>query len=127
MLKLLNMQAVVKTRVLLFLLSLIVVPIGTYFLILFAKGYRPNLPEKKLDPTGLLVATSTPDGAQILVNGKVTSATNTTLSLSPATYEIEIKKDGFQPWKKTLLQSYPITLLSNRDINGSTSIECYWQ
>ena len=97
------MQAVVKTRVLLFLLSLIVVPIGTYFLILFAKGYRPNLPEKKLDPTGLLVATSTPDGAQILVNGKVTSATNTTLSLSPATYEIEIKKDGFQPWKKTLL------------------------
>jgi len=97
------MQGVVKTRVLLFLLSLAVVPIGTYLLILFAKGYRPNLPDKKFNPTGLLVATSTPDGAQVIIDSQVTSATNTTLNLDPGTYQVEIKKDGFQPWKKSLL------------------------
>src|SRR3989344_3923129 len=97
------MHSVVRTRILLFLLSLIVVPIATYSVILFARGYRPDISQKTLSPTGLLVATSSPDGAQILVDGKVTSATNTTLNLSPGTYEVEIKKDSFQPWKKTLV------------------------
>ncbi len=48
------------------------------------------------------MATSLPDGAQIHLNGQLSSATNTTLNLPPATYRVEIKKDGFSPWTKTL-------------------------
>lgn len=91
-----------RTRILLFLTSLILVPLCTYFVILFARGYRLNWQRKQLSPTGLLVATSLPDGAQIFLNGKLSSATNTTLNLSPGTYKVEIKKDGFSPWNKTL-------------------------
>ncbi len=91
-----------RTRILLFLVSLILVPLCTYFVILFARGYRLNWQRKQLSPTGLLVATSLPDGAQIHLNGQLSSATNTTLNLSPGTYKVEIKKDGFSPWTKTL-------------------------
>lgn len=91
-----------RTRILLFLASFILVPLCTYFVILFARGYRLNWQRKQLSPTGLLVATSLPDGAQIHLNGQLSSATNTTLNLPPATYRVEIKKDGFSPWTKTL-------------------------
>ncbi len=91
-----------RTRILLFLAGFILVPLCTYFVILFARGYRLNWQRKQLSPTGLLVATSLPDGAQIHLNGQLSSATNTTLNLPPATYRVEIKKDGFSPWAKTL-------------------------
>lgn len=48
------------------------------------------------------MATSLPDGAQLWVNGKLKSATNATIYLSPDTYDVEIKKEGFFPWKKRL-------------------------
>ena len=91
-----------RNRILLFLLSLILVPSLTYFVILFARGYRPNPTTGKVSPTGLLAATSVPDGAQILINGQLRSATNTTIDLEPGTYKIEFKKDGYSPWQKTL-------------------------
>lgn len=73
-----------------------------FLVIKFAQGYRPDLSTKTFLPTGLLVATSIPDGAQLWIDGKLKSATNTTLNLSPDVYEVEIKKDGFTSWKKTL-------------------------
>ena len=96
------MQKTVTLRILLFVAGLILVPSLTYLVILFARGYRPDPSTKTISPTGLLVATSNPDGAQIYINGTLLSATNTTTNLSPGHYEVEIKKDGFQPWKKTL-------------------------
>lgn len=92
-----------KNRLLLFLTSLIIVPTISYFVILFARGYRfqPQTPNI-VAPTGLLAANSYPDGAQIFINNQLKSATNTTISLSPGEYEVEIKKDGFAPWKKQL-------------------------
>lgn len=53
-------------------------------------------------PTGLLAATSVPDGAKVFIDGKLSSATNTTISLSPGIYEIEIKRDGYSSWMKIL-------------------------
>lgn len=73
-----------------------------FLLIKFAQGYRPDLSTKSFLPSGILVATSVPDGAQVYIDGELKSATNTTLNLSPGEYEVEIKKDGYIPWKKTL-------------------------
>lgn len=91
-----------RTRILLFLLGLVLVPSLTYLVILFARGYRPNFANRKLRPTGILVATSLPDGAQVLINSQLKSATDTSLNLDPGTYQVEIKKQGFSPWTKTL-------------------------
>lgn len=91
-----------RMRILLFLTSIILVPVCTYFVILFARGYRFNIQKRQIDPTGLLVSTSLPDGAQVYVNHELKSATNTTLNLPPGSYLVEIKKEGYQSWSKNL-------------------------
>jgi hypothetical protein len=96
------MKKPVKQRLLVFLFGLIVVPFATYLVILFARGYRPNFINRQIQSTGLLVAQSYPDGANIYLNNELKSATNTTLNLPPQKYAVEIKKDGFTSWKKDL-------------------------
>lgn len=91
-----------RTRILLFLLTLILVPSLTYLVILFARGYRPNTTTGGITPTGLIAATSVPDGAQIIIQGELKSATNSTLDMAPGTYQVELKKEGYSSWTKTL-------------------------
>ena len=74
---------------------------GTTFLaIKFAKGARFNFKEKKITETGLLVANSYPTGASVLLNGKLTTATNDTLNIPPDDYQVKIIKDGIFLGKK---------------------------
>jgi len=89
-------------RVVIFVTIFISVSVGAYALIKFAQGYRPDFTKGTLQATGLLVAKSNPDAAQLLINGKLKTATNTTVNLDPGEYDIEIHKDGFFPWKKHL-------------------------
>ena len=91
-----------RSRILLFLASAILVPALSVAVILFAKGYRPNFTTRKIQPTGLLATSSVPENAQIWIDKILKSATPATLTLSPGTFEVEIKKDGYQPWKKRL-------------------------
>ena len=94
----------VRKRLIIFLSVFLGIALVAYFLVKLASGYRPDFSTKTMRPTGLLVATSTPNQASILVNGKILKAkTATTLSLSPGEYNIEIKKDGFSSWKKKIL------------------------
>lgn len=85
------------------------ITIGGIIAILYATGYRLDLNGtgtgnvKFIEGTGLLVATSRPDGARVLINGHLTTATNNTLNLKPGQYEVEIQKDGYLPWKKTII------------------------
>ena len=78
--------------------------IGTVTAVLYGKGYRFGFTNGRpdLSGTGLLVTTSTPDGAQVFVNGHLTTATNNTINLSPGTFNVEIVKQGYFPWQKTL-------------------------
>ena len=95
-------QAVFKNRVATFLIVLILVPLATLAVIQLAKGYRPDPKTRKLRPTGLLVAQSTPPAADVTVNGKPTGKTNNTTNLDPGSYLVKIAKPGFRPWSKTL-------------------------
>ncbi len=81
---------------------LIGIVVGAFLIIKLASGYRPDVSSGSFLPRGLLVATSLPDGAQLWVNGKLKSATDATIYLSPDTYDVEIKMDGFFTWKKSL-------------------------
>src|SRR3972149_3592243 len=80
--------------------------IGTIVAVLYANGYRIDFSGngagrvKFIEGTGLLVTTSRPDGARVLVNGHLTTATNNTINLAPGEYDVEIQKDGYLPWRK---------------------------
>src|SRR3989338_1462921 len=96
----------VKTyqKILAALFGILFVVVGTTVALRWAKGYRFNFSKQgpTMAGTGLLVASSDPKGAQVYLNGKLTTATDDTLNLPPGSYEVEIKKDGFMAWKKTL-------------------------
>lgn len=100
-------------RVIILLATLIFVfGIGS-LVILLARGYRLDRKTGKVGGTGLLVANSVPNGAQIIIDGDVKSATDTTISLPPGLYEVEIRKEGFYPWKKTLSIQKEVVTLTN--------------
>lgn len=71
-------------------------------LIIYARGYRINFSKKNISSTGILVASSYPDGAKIYVNNILKGATNTTLALEPGSYFVEIKKEGYSSWSKQI-------------------------
>jgi hypothetical protein len=91
-------QIVIPALIILFL------AIGTVLVVLFGKGYTLNLNGSGpvLSGTGLLVATSAPDGAQVLINGHLTTATDNTINLAPGEYDIKIFKEGYFPWQKKI-------------------------
>src|SRR3989344_5322587 len=94
-----------KRVVLTTLLVATVLLTGTAIAIFYARGYRlsPENGKTFVAGTGLLVATSTPDGAKVLVNGKLLTATNNTINLPPGSYNVKIAKDGYFPWKKEII------------------------
>jgi hypothetical protein len=92
-----------KKQLAFFWAVLLFVVFGSIVALKIAQGYRADIQNRTITHTGLLVATSIPDGAQLWADGKFRTATNTTLNLNPGTYEVEIKKEGFFPWKKQIL------------------------
>lgn len=48
---------------------------------------------------------STPDGADIAVDGKFLGSTPSTLQLTPGDHTISIEKSGFKPWQRTMTVS----------------------
>jgi len=90
-----------------FLIPLLIVGlliIVTIAVVVYGKGYRFDLDRGRpqLSGTGLLVATSNPNGAQVFINSNLTTATDNTINLSPGTYTVKIFKDGYFPWEKNI-------------------------
>jgi hypothetical protein len=79
--------------------------IATIIVVLLGKGYGLDLNGNGgpiLSGTGLLVATSSPDGAQVIINGHLTTATDNTINLAPGDYNVKIFKEGYFPWEKKI-------------------------
>ncbi len=65
--------------------------------IFYALGFR--FQNNQIYGTGILVVTSTPNGATVKLDDKVTGATNTTISaLKPGDYSLTITKEGYFDW-----------------------------
>lgn len=110
-------------RLLITIATLILLIAGTYAAIQFAKGYRPDFKSKEIKGTGLLVINSLPTGAQVLIDGKLTTATDDTLNLPPNEYTIEIKKDGYISWQKTIqIEAELVTQANARLFPAVTSL-----
>lgn len=76
--------------------------LATVLVVLYGKGYRFGLGAGKIEfnGTGLLVAKSIPDGAQVFVDGKLRTATDNTINIAPGEYEVKITKEGYFDWSK---------------------------
>lgn len=91
-----------KLRVFVLFSTFAIVGIVGYFVALIARGYQFDTGTFKFLANGILVAKSDPDGASIFINNELGGATNTNLKLAPNTYAVEIKRDGYLSWKKSL-------------------------
>jgi hypothetical protein len=91
-----------KTRVLIFFTTIIIVFGLGYLLSLYARGYKFNTQTLRISPSGLLVIKSNPEAAQVYINGEFKTATNTSISLAPGTYDVSVKKDSYSNWNKRL-------------------------
>jgi len=83
------------------IIILIFLALLTAGVILYARGFQLDF-KKGLKTTGLLAATSSPAGASIFIDDRLTSATNDTISLEPGWYQIRLTKEGYLPWKKKM-------------------------
>ena len=72
------------------------------FVSYYARGYKLDLRTFKFQPNGILVLKSEPDGASVYINGELKTATNASISISPGTYDVEVRKDGYFTWYKRL-------------------------
>lgn len=93
------------TQVRIFIILLTFLFVGSFATAIsfYARGYRLDFKSLKVLPNGILVIKSDPDGASVFINGDLEAATNTNIPLPSGTYDVEIKKEGFLPWKKRLI------------------------
>ena len=72
----------------------------TALVTLYASGYRIDLANRSLQGTGIIVVSSTPDGALVYLNGVPEDATNTSITgLKPGQYQLRLEKQGFVAWQ----------------------------
>ena len=93
-----------KKNLLIPLAILLFLTTGTILTVFYGKSYRISFKQElpKISKTGLLVAGSTPNGAQVFIDDHLTTATDNTLDLAPGIYNIKIKKEGYFSWQKKL-------------------------
>lgn len=68
----------------------------------YANGYRFNIFNQEITQTGVISVESNIIGAQISVNGKITSKTPKSTSLEIGTYDIKVQKDTYYTWQKQI-------------------------
>ena len=90
-----------KNRFPVFLAIAFGILITTIAVIFFARGYTINLPQKKIEKTGMILVQSTPKEAKIYLDGKLVETTDAVLgSLPPKNHHLRIEKEGFSLWEK---------------------------
>jgi|SRR5579885_1354110 len=86
---------------------------ATTAVVLYGKGYRIynfGQGEPKVGKTGILHVTSDPTGAQVAIDGHLTTATESTIDLPPGQYTITMSKDGYFTWtRKIKIQEEDVT------------------
>jgi len=97
-----------KTRTILFFICVFLFVLTAPAAIFYSQGYRFDFETQKIVQTGGLYLKVTPRSAQVYINGKLKNTTsiftNASLieNLMPKNYDVEISKNGYYPWRKTL-------------------------
>jgi len=95
-------QRSIKRQIFFSSLVMVLIIVTTIFVIMYGKGYRIFVQHgtPTLSNTGILNVSSDPTGAQVFIDGHLTTATNNSINLTPGHYSITIVKDGYLAWKK---------------------------
>lgn len=97
------MSTLAKNRVLITIAITSLILISAAVAIFWARGFKPDFKKGQIERTGLIVANSIPTGATVYLDGRPTSATDTTITyLEPKTYKVRIEKDGYTTWEKDI-------------------------
>lgn len=97
-----------RTRTVIFILFVVLFILIAPLVVFYSQGYRLDFKEMKIVQTGGLYFRVTPGRADVYLNGKIRRGTSIITNsafienLLPQNYEIEIKKDGYYSWGKTL-------------------------
>jgi len=95
----------------------------SFAVISYGRGYRLDFGKKSFGTTGTIAATSDPTGAQLFIDGKPQSATNTNLSITPGWYTVTVVKNGYQPWEKRVrVQGEVLTRVDAVLFSGNPSL-----
>lgn len=91
-----------KKQLLISLFVLCLLILTTTGVVLYGKGYRLGFQKgsPQISKTGILQFSSSPKGAQVLIDGHLSAVTDNTLNLNPGKYTVTITKDGYNDWKK---------------------------
>lgn len=97
-----------RSKTFFFLSLLTLFSVITPLIVLYSLGWRFNWKEKKPEQAGVFYFKVLPKSTQIFLNGKLKKKTDFLFgsalieNLSPKKYAVEIKKEGYLPWRKTL-------------------------
>jgi hypothetical protein len=96
------MKSNAKKRSLYTSIAAVIIIVGSIVAIQYAKGNFRITEKGFVQGTGLLSANSFPTAAEVIIDGKLVTATDDTVYLEPGEYEIEIVKNGYNSWKKRI-------------------------
>lgn len=71
-------------------------------IIAYARGYRIDIKQQKVTPTGILAISAIPKASSVYINGQLKGATDLNLNLPPGRFQVEVKKEGYTSWQKTV-------------------------
>lgn len=97
-----------KTRTILFFICLFLFLLIAPAVVFYSQGYRFDFEKKKVTQTGAFYFKVLPKSAQIYFDGRLKKKTDFIFgsvlieNLLPKTYNIQIKKEGYLAWEKTL-------------------------
>lgn len=93
-----------KSRAVLIVCGIIIFLTVAPIVIFLARGFRYDFAKHRLIKTGGLMIKTEPKNALVFLNQKKQKSTTplTRRFLAPGDYSLEIKKEGFQPWQKTI-------------------------
>ncbi|MDO8436511.1 MAG: hypothetical protein Q7S82_04025 [bacterium] len=97
-----------KNRTILFFICAFLFFIVAPFFILYSQGYRLDLENKKLSQTGGFFFKVLPKQTEIYLDGKLVKKTDFFFgsalveNILPRKYKVEIKKEGYYSWEKSL-------------------------
>lgn len=95
-----NQKKLLVQSIILNVLAVVLIAIGTVFVIFYAKGYRFNLYNSTIERTGVLNVESTPTRADFFLNEDVKGKTpKTVASIKEGDYELQVWKEGYHTFK----------------------------
>ena len=60
-------------------------------------------PEAPVATVSTILVTSSPEGAEITIDGKFMGTTQSTLKLAPGEHTVKMEKSGYKPWNRTVM------------------------